>query len=158
MAFPKCSVIHQLKHPDLVTVPDSWNLLFRCEIAPCRRYPYFDVVAGLAWSEDSESYAGSSIATGWGSHAGQIKGDDPDKKGYPGPPGWGLGMCWQPHPVKLGFVLKPQLNPGKRKKVGRPWPENGLKCHRRRCEITGKILKKNFLAFENCWRFHCRRN
>jgi hypothetical protein len=25
-------------------------------------YPYFDVVAGLMWSEDPESYAGSSIA------------------------------------------------------------------------------------------------
>ena len=23
-------------------------------------------------------------------HAGQVKGDDPDKKGYHGPPGWGL--------------------------------------------------------------------
>jgi hypothetical protein len=21
-----------------------------------------------------------------------VKGDDPDKKGYPGPPGWGLGV------------------------------------------------------------------
>ena len=27
-----------------------------------------------------------------GTHAGQVKGDDPDKKGHPGPPGWGLGM------------------------------------------------------------------
>jgi len=24
------------------------------------------------------------------SRARQVKGDDPDKKGYPGPPGWGL--------------------------------------------------------------------
>jgi hypothetical protein len=22
----------------------------------------------------------------------QVKGDNPDKKGYPGPPGWGLGV------------------------------------------------------------------
>jgi hypothetical protein len=29
--------------------------------------------------------------TGRTSHARQVKGDDPDKKGYPGPPGWGLG-------------------------------------------------------------------
>jgi hypothetical protein len=29
-----------------------------------RRYPYFDVVVGLAWSCDPESYAGSSIAAG----------------------------------------------------------------------------------------------
>jgi hypothetical protein len=26
------------------------------------------------------------------SYARQVKGDDPDKKGYPGPPGWGLGV------------------------------------------------------------------
>ena len=31
-------------------------------------------------------------ATGRASHARQVKGDDPDKKGYPGPPGWGLGV------------------------------------------------------------------
>jgi hypothetical protein len=30
--------------------------------------------------------------------------------------GWAWG--WQPHPVKLGFVSKPQLKPRKRKKVG----------------------------------------
>jgi hypothetical protein len=55
---------------------------------PHRRYPYFDTVVGLASSEDPESYAGSSVA----SLAGQVKGDDPEKKGYPGPPGWGLGV------------------------------------------------------------------
>ena len=42
------------------------------------------------WSNDSESYAGGSVATGRASHAGQVKDDDPDKKRYPGPPGWGL--------------------------------------------------------------------
>jgi hypothetical protein len=50
-----------------------------------------DIVAGLAQSKDHESYAGSSTATGRGSHGRQVKGDDPHKKGYPGPPGWGLG-------------------------------------------------------------------
>jgi hypothetical protein len=40
------------------------------------------------------------------SRARRVKGDDPDQKGYPGPPGWGLGMrlitssrkkyvCWE---------------------------------------------------------------
>jgi hypothetical protein len=33
-----------------------------------------------------------AYATGRVSHARQVKGDDPDKKGYPGPPGWGLGV------------------------------------------------------------------
>ena len=37
-----------------------------------------------------ESYAGGSLATGRVSHARQVKGDDPDKKGYPSPPGGGL--------------------------------------------------------------------
>ena len=31
-------------------------------------------------------------ATGRASHARQFKDDDPDEKGYPGPPGWGLGV------------------------------------------------------------------
>jgi hypothetical protein len=46
-------------------------------------------VIGLAWSYDLESYAGGSVAAGRFSHAGQFEDDDPDKKGYPGPPGWG---------------------------------------------------------------------
>jgi hypothetical protein len=39
------------------------------------------------WSYDPESYAGVSVAPGRASHAGQVKGDDPDKKGYPGSSG-----------------------------------------------------------------------
>jgi hypothetical protein len=33
-----------------------------------------------------------AYATGRASHARQGKGDDPDKKGYPGPPGWEFGV------------------------------------------------------------------
>jgi hypothetical protein len=33
-----------------------------------------------------------AYATGRASHAREVKGDDPDKKGYPGPPGWGFGV------------------------------------------------------------------
>jgi hypothetical protein len=33
-----------------------------------------------------------AYATGRASHARQVKGDDPDKKGYPGPPDLGLGV------------------------------------------------------------------
>jgi hypothetical protein len=33
-----------------------------------------------------------AYTTGRASHATQVKGDDPDKKGYPGPPVWGLGV------------------------------------------------------------------
>jgi hypothetical protein len=48
-------------------------------------------VVGLASSYDPGSYAGGSVAAG-SLHAGEVKGDDPDKKGYPGPSGWGLGV------------------------------------------------------------------
>jgi len=41
-----------------------------------------------------------ALATGRATLAGQVKGDGPDKRGYPGPPGWGLGMRQQPHPAK----------------------------------------------------------
>jgi len=51
-----------------------------------------DVVVGLVWSNDTESYAGGSIATGRASHATQVKSDDPHNKGYPGPPHQGLGV------------------------------------------------------------------
>ena len=43
------------------------------------------------WSNDPESYAGGSVATGRASHARHVNGDDPDRKGYPGPTGWGWG-------------------------------------------------------------------
>jgi hypothetical protein len=33
-----------------------------------------------------------AYATGRVCHARQVKGDDPDKKKYPGPPGWDLGV------------------------------------------------------------------
>jgi U3 small nucleolar RNA-associated protein 14 len=43
-----------------------------------------------------------AYATGMASHARQVKGDDPDKKGYPGPPGWGFGVgLTTPHSKKL---------------------------------------------------------
>jgi hypothetical protein len=44
---------------------------------------------GLVWSNETESYAGGSIASG---RARKVKGDETDNKGYLGSPGWGLGM------------------------------------------------------------------
>jgi hypothetical protein len=41
-----------------------------------------------------------AYASGRASRARQVNGDDPDKKGYPGPPGWGLGVRLTTPPVK----------------------------------------------------------
>ena len=49
-------------------------------------------MVGLVWSNDPESSAGGSIAISRVTQAGQVKGDDPDKKEHPGPPGWVLGV------------------------------------------------------------------
>jgi hypothetical protein len=43
-----------------------------------------------------------AYATGRAFHARQVKGDDPDKKGYPGPPGCGFDVgLTTPHNKKL---------------------------------------------------------
>jgi hypothetical protein len=43
-----------------------------------------------------------AYATGRASHARQVKGDDPDKKGYTCSPGWEFGMSLTtPHSKKL---------------------------------------------------------
>jgi hypothetical protein len=44
-------------------------------------------VNGLAYLEDPECYAGSSVATGRVSLAGQDEGERSDEERYPGPPG-----------------------------------------------------------------------
>jgi hypothetical protein len=70
-------------------------------------YLYSDAVMGLARSNDPESYVGGSVAIGRVSHAGQVKGNDPDEKGYPGPTGWGLGYgADNPIPI-LTYLLTP---------------------------------------------------
>jgi hypothetical protein len=48
-----------------------------------RSYLCFLVVVRLAYSNDPGSYAGGSVATGRISHAGQVKADEPKKKGIP---------------------------------------------------------------------------
>jgi len=73
---------------------------------PPQRYTYFHVVVGLVCADDPTSHAGSSTATDRAFHVRQVKGDDPDKKEWPGPPGWGLDVglttprykftfCWE---------------------------------------------------------------
>ena len=41
-----------------------------------------------------------ALATGRATLAGQVEGDDPDERGYPGPPGWGLGVRLTTSPRK----------------------------------------------------------
>ena len=52
-----------------------------------------------------------AYATGRASHARQVKGDDPDKKGYPDPPGWEFGVgLTTPHSKKLIVTEVEQRN------------------------------------------------
>jgi hypothetical protein len=56
-----------------------------------------------------------AYATGRASHAIQVKGDDPDKRGYPGPSGWGFGVeLTTPHSKKL-IVTKVEQRKGLRR-------------------------------------------
>ena len=73
------------------------DLLLRkahCYFGPKRKLYKFKrgIVSGLVWSNDPEGYAGGNVATGRASHVEQVKGDDPDKKGYPSSAGWGVGV------------------------------------------------------------------
>jgi hypothetical protein len=56
-----------------------------------------------------------AYATGMDSHARQVKGDDPVKKGHPGHPGWGLSMrlTTSPHKQKLLQNLKKKTEEAK---------------------------------------------
>jgi len=52
-----------------------------------------------------------ALATGRATLAGQVEGDGPDKRGYPGPPGWGLGVRLTTSPCKKLIVTKPYNKP-----------------------------------------------
>ena len=68
-----------------------------------RKYPYFDVVVGFEWSHSSEVYAGGSVAAGRASHARQVKGDDPGKKGHDGLSRFVFGLGLKSQPIESMF-------------------------------------------------------
>ena len=61
-----------------------------------------------------------AYATGRASHARQVKGDDPDEKGYPGPTGWRLGVRPTTSPHKNNCYEK--------KNHRRPRPTQGCRA------------------------------
>jgi hypothetical protein len=63
------------------------------------------------WSNDPEIYAGGSDAPGMALRAREVKGADPDKKGYPGPPGWWLGVRLTISPHKT-YICRETSNIG----------------------------------------------
>jgi hypothetical protein len=64
-------------------------------------------VVGLGWSNDPESYAGSSVHTGKDCHGRQVKGDYPDKRRITWSYRLGVGRGGQqPRPIKICFVEK----------------------------------------------------
>jgi hypothetical protein len=110
-------------------------------------YRYFYVVARLEWSEDLESYSGGNLATGRGSHAGQVKGDDTNKQEYPSPLGWELGVGLTTPPCKTLFRnLNWSLG-----KEEEDWRGHDPKCHRRRRRNRPQSVYENI---SNKWAGH----
>jgi hypothetical protein len=64
-----------------------------------------------------------AYATVRASHPREVKGDDPDKKGYLGPPGWGFGVgLTTPHIKKLIVTkVEQRKKPDRFKGGGESW-------------------------------------
>jgi hypothetical protein len=74
-----------------------------------------------------------AYATGRASNSRQVKGDDPDKKGYPGPQvgGFGVGLT-TPHSKNLTVTKVEQrkswMDLTMMERVGDRWGKNGGSC------------------------------
>jgi hypothetical protein len=76
-------------------------------------------------------------------NARQVKGDDPDKKGYPGPPRWGFGVgLTTPHIKKLIATKVEQ-----RKKLDR-FDDDGRKRTKRRWRELVTDKKNGGILFD----------
>ena len=70
-----------IKHVESIEIQDYIRFKYKEYLNlmwPHRKCLYFDVVMGDVWSNDPETYAGGSVATGRASLARHVEGDDPD--------------------------------------------------------------------------------
>jgi len=70
-----------------------------------------------------------TLATGRATLAGQVEGDDPDERRYPGPPGRGLGVRLTTSPFKKLIVTKPY-------KGGQGPPRAVAPSKKKKCLVT----------------------
>jgi hypothetical protein len=88
-----------------------------------------------------------AYATGRVSHTRQVKGDDPDKKGYPGPPGWEFSVGLTiPHSKKL-IVTKVE----QRVLFDRPTPTAGCSANGRSFVILDSCVYFMYLLNDSHW-------
>jgi hypothetical protein len=86
-----------------------------------------------------------AYATGRASYPRQVKGDGPDKKGYPSPPGWGFGVGLTISHSKKLIVTKVEKRKKWRDIVRQAKAHSGLWCQWSREE------KKNFVSLFICF-------
>ena len=119
-----------------------YSIAFDCSIRPfsdlfhlwlyishLSRYLHLDEgtlyrVMEFAHLEDPKCYAGSSVAAGRVSLAGQDEGERSDEERYPGPAGWGLS-CWTSTPTLAKKFYSSNHRP-------KPWNQFGSQRKRLR--------------------------